>query len=165
GPLLRTVLMFRVLFFLFVILLLGLGLTWLADQPGDVVISFAGKRMETNLVAALAMAVAVVAVLLVAWWLLRTIFGGPSRLRRYFRVRRRDRGYQALSTGLIAAGAGDAGQARRMGRQAGKLLSADREPLIRLLDAQAAMLDGDHDTARARFEAMSADPETRLLGL
>src|SRR5690606_32718701 len=76
-----------------------------------------------------------------------------------------DRGYQALSTGLIAAGAGDAGVARRMGQQAAKLISSDQEPLIHLLDAQASVLEGDHEAARAKFQAMAEDPETRLLGL
>src|SRR5690606_38979885 len=99
------------------------------------------------------------------WWIFRGIWRSPYAVSRYFRVRRRDRGYQALSTGLIAAGAGDGGMARRMGKQASKLIASDREPLIHLLDAQAALLEGDHTAARAMFEALANDPETRLLGL
>ncbi|HSX73813.1 MAG TPA: heme biosynthesis HemY N-terminal domain-containing protein, partial [Shinella sp.] len=86
-------------------------------------------------------------------------------IQRYFRARKRDRGYQALSTGLIAAGAGDAAGARKMlGRTKG-LLSADQEPLIHLLEAQAAMIEGRYDDARRKFELMADDPETRELGL
>jgi HemY protein len=66
---------------------------------------------------------------------------------------------------MIAAGAGDAELARRMTKQASKLLSSDQEPLIKLLDAQAAVLERRNDEARAKFEEMSNDPETRLLGL
>ncbi len=50
-------------------------------------------------------------------------------------------------------------------KQAEKLLNVDQEPLIKLLDAQAAMLEGRTDDARAKFEAMLDDPETKLLGL
>ena len=62
----------------------------------------------------------------------------PHSVRRYFRARTRDRGYQALSTGLIAAGAGNAALARKMSARARGLLRADQEPLILVLDAQAA---------------------------
>src|SRR5690606_23978892 len=89
----------------------------------------------------------------------------PYTIARYFRVRRRDRGYQALSTGMIAAGAGDAALARKMNKQAAKLIRSDQEPLIQLLDAQASLLEGDHEMARRKFEAMLDDPEMRLLGL
>ena len=34
-----------------------------------------------------------------------------------------------------------------------------------MLDAQASLLEGDHDAAREKFEAMLDDPEMRLLGL
>ncbi|MCB1454286.1 MAG: heme biosynthesis protein HemY, partial [Rhizobiaceae bacterium] len=44
-------------------------------------------------------------------------------------------------------------------------ISSDQEPLIHLLDAQASLLEGDHDTAREKFQAMLDDPEMRLLGL
>ena len=66
---------------------------------------------------------------------------------------------------MIAAGAGDAGLARKKKKEAMKLISADQEPLIHLLDAQASLLEGDHEAARGKFEAMLADPEMRLLGL
>ena len=55
--------------------------------------------------------------------------------------------------------------ARKMNKQAAKLINAQTEPLIQLLDAQASLLEGDHETARGKFEAMLDDPEMRLLGL
>ncbi|WP_163265480.1 heme biosynthesis protein HemY [Chelativorans alearense] len=157
--------MFRILFFLVVVFLLGLGFAWLAERPGDLVITFGGYRYEVTLMVAAVLVVAVVAVVMIVWWLVRSIWNSPYAVARYFRVRRRDRGYQALSTGMIAAGAGDGGLAQRMGKQAAKLISSDQEPLIHLLDAQAALLEGDHEAARKKFAAMADDPETRLLGL
>ncbi|WP_173933435.1 heme biosynthesis HemY N-terminal domain-containing protein [Chelativorans sp. Marseille-P2723] len=157
--------MIRILFFLLVVLLLGAGFAWLADRPGDLVIRFAGYEYETTLMVAAIVLVAAAAAVIILWWLIRGIWRSPYAVARYFRVRRRDRGYQALSTGLIAAGAGDGGLASRMGKQAKKLIASDREPLLHLLDAQAALLKGDHEAAREKFNAMAADPETRLLGL
>jgi HemY protein len=157
--------MLRILFFVILILALGGGFAWLADRPGDLTVTFAGMRYEVTLMVAASALVAIVAAVMLAWWLIKNIIRSPYLLRRHFRARKRDRGYQSLSTGLIAAGAGDAATARRMARQAGKLLNVDREPLIRLLEAQSAMLEGHADKARATFEQMLDDPETRLLGL
>lgn len=157
--------MFRILFYFLLIFALGLGFAWLAERPGDLIVTFGGYRYEVTLMVAAVLLVGIVAAVMITWWLLKSIWYSPKTVARHFRVRRRDRGYQALSTGLIAAGAGDGGVARRMGAQASKLISSDQEPLIHLLDAQAAMLEGDHETARKKFAAMAEDPETRLLGL
>jgi len=157
--------MLRILSFFLLVLLLGLGFAWLADRPGELAITFGGYRYEVTLMVAAVLVVAIVAAVMILWWLIRSIWRSPYAVARYFRARRRDRGYQALSTGLIAAGAGDSGLARRMGQQAAKLISSDQEPLIHLLDAQAALLEGNHEAARQKFSAMAEDPETRLLGL
>ena len=157
--------MMRILLFFVAVLLLGVGFAWLADRPGDLVVTFAGMQYKVSLMVAASSIVAIVAAVMLTWWLVKSIVTSPYALRRHFRARKRDRGYQSLSTGLIAAGAGDGQTARLMIRQAEKLLNVDQEPLIKLLDAQAAMLEGRTDDARSKFEAMLDDPETRLLGL
>ncbi|MEL6435564.1 MAG: heme biosynthesis HemY N-terminal domain-containing protein, partial [Pseudomonadota bacterium] len=157
--------MFRVLFFLLLVLALGYGFALLADTPGDVVVTVAGQEISFSLmVAAVALAAAIVAVMF-TWWLVRVVFTSPQRMNRFFRSRRRDRGYQALSTGIIAAGAGDPSTAHKMLKRADGLLVSSSEPLLKLLDAQAVMLEGKHDDARSKFEAMLDDPELRDLGL
>jgi HemY protein len=157
--------MIRILFFLLVVFLLGLGFAWLADRPGDMVVTFSGYQYRVSLMVAAVAVVTVVAAVMILWWLLKAIWTSPYTVARYFRVRRRDRGYQALSTGMIAAGAGDADLARRKNREAMKLIRSDQEPLIQLLDAQVSLLEGRHDEARQKFEAMAEDPEMKLLGL
>ena len=157
--------MLRVFFFLIPIFLIGLGFAWLADRPGEMVVTFAGYEYRVTLMVAAVILVALVAAVMLTWWLVKAIWNSPYTVSRYFRVRRRDRGYQALSTGMIAAGAGDAALARKKKREAMKLISSDQEPLIHLLDAQASLLEGDHDSAREKFKAMLDDPEMRLLGL
>ena len=157
--------MLRILFFLVLVFALGVGFAWLADRPGDMVVTFDGYQYQVSLMVAAVIVTAITAAVMLTWWLAKSIWSSPYTVARYFRVRRRDRGYQALSTGMIAAGAGDAELARKKKKEAMKLISADQEPLIHLLDAQASLLEGNHEGARAKFEAMLADPETRLLGL
>jgi HemY protein len=157
--------MARLIAFLGAVLAAGLAFAWLADRPGDLVVTFSGMRYELALTTALAVFLAGAALVMAAWWLLRSVIDGPQSLRRHFRARKRDRGYQALSTGLIAAGAGDAVSARKLNARAAGLLPADQEPLIRYLDAQVALLEGDGVAARRAFEAMVEDGETRALGL
>ena len=157
--------MIRLLVFLAAVFALGIGFSWLADRPGTMVVTLDAMQYEVSLLVAAVAVVGVVAAIMLAWWVLKAIWTSPHRVSRFFRARKRDRGYQSLSTGLIAAGAGDAVSARRMSKQAQSNLSADQEPLIHLLDAQTLLLEGDTEAARKKFEAMAEDPETRLLGL
>lgn len=157
--------MIRILVFLLVVFALGLGFSWLADRPGDMVVTFSGYQYQISLMVAAVAVVAIVAAVMIAWWLVKSIWNSPYAIARHFRVRQRDRGYQALSTGMIAAGAGDGVLARKKNKEAAKLIRSDQEPLIQLLDAQASLLEGDHEGARTKFEAMLDDPEMRLLGL
>ncbi|NHT76032.1 heme biosynthesis protein HemY [Rhizobiaceae bacterium CRRU44] len=157
--------MIRILIFFLIVLALGAGFSWLADRPGELSLIWMGQRIETSLMVGATLLVALIAAILLVVWLVRVIWFSPHSIARYFRVRKRDRGYQALSTGLIAAGAGDAILARKMTARTRGLLSADQEPLIHLLEAQTALIEGKHDDARRKFERMAEDPETRELGL
>ncbi|WP_082471965.1 heme biosynthesis protein HemY [Rhizobium sp. Leaf321] len=155
----------RLFIFLLVVLGLGWGFSWIADRPGLISITWQDHLIETSIMVAASMVVALIAAVMIVWWVIGVIWTSPLSVRRYFRTRKRDRGYQALSTGLIAAGAGNAVLARKMSIRTRGLLSADQEPLIHLLEAQAALIEGRHADARAKFEQMSEDPETRELGL
>ncbi|MAY62753.1 MAG: heme biosynthesis protein HemY [Rhizobiales bacterium] len=157
--------MIRILFFVALVLVLGFGFAWLADRPGDLLISWQGREIEMSLMVAVAAIVSIVAAVMLLWWIVRVIWTSPHTIRRYFRASRRDRGYQALSTGLIAAGAGDAPTALKMTKRTKGFLNADQEPLIHLLEVQTALIEGRHDEARKMFENLSEDPETRLVGL
>jgi HemY protein len=155
----------KVLFFLALILAAGFGFSWIADRPGDISLVWQGQSYQTTLIVAITALVALVALVMAFWWVIRTLWTSPHSVRRFFRARKRDRGYQALSTGLIAAGAGNALLARKMSARARGLIRADQEPLIRVLDAQTALIEGRHDEARRLYQEMSDDPETRELGL
>ncbi|MBB4003783.1 MAG: heme biosynthesis HemY N-terminal domain-containing protein [Aurantimonas endophytica] len=157
--------MLRILAFLLVVLATGIGFAWLADNPGQVSFVWQGQQADMSLmVFIIALGLLLAAVLLVVW-LVSAFFRTPGAIGNWWSTRRRDRGYEALSTGIIAAGAGDAVLARRMTKRSNKLLDVQKEPLIRFLDAQTAMIEGDHARARSTFEHMERNPETRLLAL
>ena len=105
--------MIRVVLFLVAVAVVALGAAWLADRPGDVVITWLGYRIETSLrvlIVAIAFLAIVVALL---WGLLRAILRSPGNVAFVLRHRRSARGYEAISRGLIAIGAGDLKAARR----------------------------------------------------
>lgn len=155
--------MVRVLIYLFIIALLAAGAVWLADRPGEVSILWQGYRIETS-VAIAAIGVVVLAFLsLVAWAIMRFVFGLPSAFGFASRARRRARGFEAISRGMVAIGAGDPIAAGRHAVDARKF--AANEPLTLLLEAQSAQLSGDRGQAEAAFKAMLDKPETRVLGL
>lgn len=157
--------MLRILAFLLIVLALALGFSWLQDNPGTVAATWQGQLVEVSVTTFVILQIALIAAIMLVVWLLRSFFKAPERIGGFFRTRRRDNGYSALSTGIIAAGAGDAVLARRMTKRSEKLLDGRKEPLVRFLDAQTAMIEGDHGRARSAFEAMEKDPETRLLAL
>ncbi|RXT46209.1 hypothetical protein B6S44_25615 [Bosea sp. Tri-44] len=155
--------MVRVLVYLFIIALVAVGAVWLADRPGEVSVLWQGYRIETS-VAIAAIGVVVLAFLtLVAWAIMRFVFGLPSAFGFASRARRRARGFEAISRGMVAIGAGDPIAAGRHAVDARKFVA--NEPLTLLLEAQSAQLSGDRGQAEAAFKAMLDKPETRVLGL
>ena len=155
--------MIRVVVFLVLVGIAAFAAAWLADRPGDVVVTWFGYRIETS-VMVLAGAVAVLMVLAVIFWsLLRALLNSPYLVSRFLRNRRGARGYQAISKGLVAVGAGDVRNARKFTAEARRL--ARGEPLALLLAAQTAQLGGDRAAADEAFRAMASRPDTKLLGL
>jgi HemY protein len=155
--------MHRIILFLVLIALAAAGAAWVADQSGDVVLSWDGWRIATTLpVFALALGIAIVAAMLV-WSLIRALWRTPEKIRRSRRERRAARGRHAITHGLLAIGHGDSTAARLHADVARK--HAAHDPLALLLHAQSAQLDGDREGARAAFHAMAEREDTRLLGL
>jgi HemY protein len=155
--------MIRVIVFLALVALIALGVAWIAERPGDVVITWQGFRIETSVMVGAA-AIALVAVFTVLLWsVVRAILHSPERIATALRHRRGVRGYRAISRGLIAVGAGDARAARKAAAEAERI--APGEPLALLLKAQCAQLEGDRAAAAFAFRAMAERADTRLLGL
>ena len=107
--------------------------------------------------AVLALAIA----LAIVWGVLRFVFRIPSLVSIGAQARRREKGFQALSRGMIAVGAGDARAAAKHAAEASRLIG--HEPMTKLLQAQSAQLSGD---TRARSPpTMRCSSITRRMAL
>lgn len=155
--------MVRVLIYLAVFACLAFGAVWLADRPGEVSVLWQGYRIETSVAIAAIGVVALAFLVLLVWAILRFVLGLPSAFSLSSRARRRARGFEAVSRGMVAIGAGDPVAAGRYTGEARRFVPS--EPLTLLLEAQTAQLSGDRGQAEAAFKAMLDRPETRVLGL
>jgi HemY protein len=153
--------MYRIILFLLLIALAAAGAAWVADQTGDVVLSWSGLKV-TITPSGLALGTAILAAILL-WGIVSALGRVPEKIRRGRRERRAARGRHAITHGLLAIGHGDAAKARAHAQLARK--HAAHDPLALLLHAQSAQLDGDREGARAAFRAMAEREDTRLLGL
>lgn len=147
------------------LLLVGLaaGFAWLADRPGTLTIRWLGREIQMSFIAGVVLAVLAVVAIWFVWNLFRRLWQSPQSVGRWYSFRKNRKGYEALSRGIIAAGAGDAAAAAKNAAIAGNAL-AD-EPLVNVLAAQAAQLKGDRAQVKRIFEEMTKSPDTEALGL
>jgi HemY protein len=155
--------MFRLLIFFAALALAAWGLSWLADNPGVVTVTWRGVEYEVSLMLALGAVAALAIALSIAWGLIRLVFRIPSLISIGARARKREKGLAALSRGMIAVGAGDARGAAKHAAEARRHLA--HEPMTKLLQAQAAQLSGDRQRAVAAYKAMLEHRDTHGLAL
>jgi len=136
---------------------------WFSDRPGNVSIEWQGWLIEMSVGRFVLAAAIVLAAALIVIGFFRVIGRAPGRIRESMRSSRRERGYRALTQGMVAVAAGDPDEANRQARRADVLLN--EPPLTMLLSAQAAQLNGDEEAANRYFGAMLERPETAFLGV
>jgi HemY protein len=155
--------MWRALVSLALLAIAAVGAVWLAEQPGDVLITWRGYEYGVSVAVAATLVVGFAVALALLILAFRFLVRLPNRMNFASRARRRAKGYSAVSRGMVAVGAGDPVAARRYAREAERLLG--REPLTLLLKAQAAQVSGDRNAAEGSFRRMLDNDETRVLGL
>ena len=155
--------MIRVVAFLILAGLAAAGAVWLADRPGEISVTWLGYRIDTSMMVALAALALIVVAAMIMWSAVRVLLRSPQVTAAALRERRERKGYEAISRGLIAIGAGDMRAALRHAGNAER--NAPAEPLALLLRAQTAQLSGDRAAADAAFRAMAGREDMRLLGL
>lgn len=136
---------------------------WFSDRPGEVAIEWQGWLIEMSIGKFVLAAAIVVVLITLVLGIFRMIGAAPKKIREGHRASRRERGYRALTHGMVAVAAGDASEAQKQARRADVLLG--EPPLTMLLSAQAAQLNGDEAAAKRYFNDMLARPETAFLGL
>lgn len=155
--------MIRIIVLLALLAAIAAGFAWVADRPGEIRLVWMGEIYETSLLFALAGLLVTALVLALLLLLLRVLWRMPRSFSAIATRRRIRKGGEALTRGMIAAGAGDLSTASRAAEVAAKHLQ--NEPLTLLLHAQTAQLAGDRSAAERAFNRMVAHPETKILGL
>ncbi|MET4805906.1 heme biosynthesis HemY N-terminal domain-containing protein [Limibacillus sp. MBR-115] len=152
-----------ILFFFIKLAIVIAAAIWLVERPGRVSVEWLGYRIDSSVgVLLLAVFLLMIAGTLL-YRFLATLRRAPGSIRQGLRDGRRERGYLALTQGMVAVAAGDPEEARKLATRANRLL--DEPPLTLLLSAQAAQLNGDEAAAERYFLAMLEREETAFLGL
>src|SRR4051794_30436870 len=98
--------MIRSLIYIAILAAIAFVATWFADQPGDITVHWGSQIYQPRPITALGLLLAATFVLMIVWSLLRFFLRIPTLASITMRMRRRNKGYDALSQGMIAAGAG-----------------------------------------------------------
>jgi HemY protein len=155
--------MIRIVAFLILTALAALGAAWIADRPGQIVMTWQNWQITTSLAVAVVFFIAAVLIAMLIWTIIRFILRSPDLVSLFFRERRRAKGWRAITQGLLAVGTGNLALAHRSASDARKF--AGDNPLTLLLAAQTAQLEGDASSAEREFRAMLGRDDTKLLGL
>ena len=143
---------------------------FLLEFEGGVRIVMAGQEFNLSPI----MAVIALGLLVLAIWLLlklagllvallRFINGDETALSRYFDRNRQEKGYQALSEGLMALASGEGSVAMAKASKAEKYL---RKPaLTNLITAQAAEMSGNRRKAEEVYKRLLKNDKTRFVGV
>ncbi len=160
----------KILFFLMAVIVITLGAVWLLESKGGVTIEYAGFELSFGALQAVILGILFTVVLWVflkVFGLIIAVFrflnGDETALSRYLFRNRERRGFEALSSGLMALASGDGAEAMTKARKADKLLG--KPELTNLVIAQAAVALGDKETARATYKKLLENPKTRFVGV
>lgn len=172
--------MLRALWFLLKVSMLAGLLIWLSHQPENWVTITAGTpvtenppkwglpqtgvyeiQVQSSFLIFLVIFVLFIATRLDRIW--RAFVSVPKVLRRYRALQRREKGYLAVTQGLVAIAAGDPQGADRCAKRAEGLVPGT--PLTRLLTAQNALLNGNAPKARREFAALLEDDSAAFFGV
>ncbi|MEO1102960.1 MAG: heme biosynthesis HemY N-terminal domain-containing protein, partial [Pseudomonadota bacterium] len=126
--------------FLVLAAIFGIGWVaiWLGEHPGTITYDWQGETDTLSTTEAAALAAGAALIVAVLALLLRALWRWPSTMKARRRARRRTKGVDALSKGIVAVGAGDVRIATRASGQALSLLPD--APVASFLAAQAAQL-------------------------
>ncbi|MEQ8284082.1 heme biosynthesis HemY N-terminal domain-containing protein [Thalassospira sp.] len=155
--------MIRLLTFVLITTALVFCTVWFANNPGNMTIVWLGYRFDGSIGMVALGLLALTAVLVLVWRGWTMIANSPGWVGRLLGSRRRKKGQQALTMGLLELASGDVRQALKHTRAVDRYLEDDT--LTRLLTAQAAELDGDNEAAKRQFEAMLEKPDSAFFGL
>lgn len=160
----------KIVVFIALVAAAAIGAGYLMELDGGVRIVMAGQELNlTPFKAVVALLVLVVAIwvflkllsLLIA--VLKFINGDETAISRYFDRSRQQKGYQALSEGMMALASGEGELAMAKASRAERYL---RKPeLTNLITAQAAEMSGNRGKAEEVYKRLLKNEKTRFVGV
>ncbi len=154
--------LFRLIWLVVFLILAAASANWLMSKPGQMQLEWLDWRIEIRTSLAVFLLVMLCVLLVLADRLWRRLVTLPRWLGRKMKQRRGAAGHKALTLGLMAVSAGEAGEAKRHATRAQRLLDAPQ--LTDLLSAQAAHLAGDLRAAERYFRSLTKTQDTAFLG-
>ena len=156
--------MIQTLWFFLQIVLVVAAAIWLATQPGSVSMSLMGYTFTLQIGVFFLILVVFVLTALFLFRLVRAVLSVPGAIGKYQERDKRNKGYRALTRGLVAVAAGDVKKATLFSKQAQSFLPG-QNGLPVLLAAQAARLRGEEGLAQNHFEELLKDKDAAFLGI
>ena len=160
----------KIVVFIALVAAAAIGAGFLLELDGGVRIVMAGQELNlTPMTAVVALLLLVVAIwvflklasLVIA--VLKFINGDETAISRYFDRNRQQKGYQALSEGMMALASGEGELAMSKASRAERFL---RKPeLTNLITAQAAEMSGNRRKAEEVYKRLLKNEKTRFVGV
>ncbi|MEM8580818.1 MAG: heme biosynthesis HemY N-terminal domain-containing protein [Pseudomonadota bacterium] len=160
----------KIIVFIGLVAAVSFGAIYLLELDGGVRIQVAGQEFNLSPI----MSVISLVVLVVGVWLLlklaaflvallRFINGDETAVSRYFNKNRQEKGYQALSEGVLALASGEGELAMAKASKADRYLK--KPALTNLITAQAAEMTGNRRKAEDVYKRLLKNEKTRFVGV
>ena len=160
----------KIILFVVLVAAATMGAAYLMELEGGVRIVAAGYEVNLTPLYAVMLLIALV---FAVWVILRLlafliatlkfINGDETAITRYFNRNREQKGYQALSEGMMALAAGEGRLAMAKASKAERYLH--KPELTNLLTAQAAEMTGDRRKAEEVYKRLLKNDATRFVGV
>jgi HemY protein len=160
----------KIFVFLALVVAVTFAASYLLELDGGVRIAMAGVELSlTPLKAVMLLALLVLAIwlllklaaLLIA--VLKFINGDETAISRYFDRNRQEKGYRALTEGMMALASGEGNVAMARAARAERYLK--KPELTNLITAQAAEMAGNRAKAEEVYKRLLQDDRTRFVGV
>lgn len=155
--------MIRLILFLLIIILLSLGVSWLAEEPGQVAIEWSVYHAEMSVLTLVAAVAAFALVCVIIYWAVFAMLRSPRMWMQARNVKRQSLGLTALTETFAAIASQDVRSARRYLKRAEALLP--EQPLTLMLASQVARLEGNDSKSQLYLEKMSKAGVTEFMAL
>lgn len=155
--------MIRLVIILLLIAALSVGISIIAEEPGQVAIDWGVRHIEMSVLTLIAIIALSALVCVLAYWLFFAIVRGPKKWAQSRLMKRQALGLTALTETFAAIASQDVRGAKRYLKRAEGLLPD--QPLTLMLASQVARLDGNDSKSQLYLERMSKSGMTEFIAL